>query len=270
MCGIAGIWGHVDEDAVRTMMRRMVHRGPDSGGVFLAPESRGVLGHRRLAIIDPAGGRQPIVGGTDRSALVANGEIYNHRVLHRQFLETCDLQSHSDSEIILRLYEKTQEASVERLDGMFAYVIAHGDHVFAARDPIGIKPLYLGKREGALCFASEQKALVGFAADVEEFPPGTVCHSARGYRQFYRVPEPDASRMLLDPREAAQRLRDTLESAVAKRLMSDVPLGAFLSGGLDSSVICAIPNCGCGRTKNAFTTESSRTHFPTTISFCGT
>jgi len=240
MCGIAGIWGHDEEDVVRTMMARMVHRGPDAGGTFVAPGSRGVLGHRRLAIIDPAGGTQPILGDSDASALVANGEIYNYRTLNRQLAAGRTFRTRSDSETILKLFHEVQDSAASKLDGMFAFVIADGDHVFAARDPIGIKPLYMGKRKGQWCFASEQKALVGIAEHVTEFPPGTSFHSAGGYRRFYQVPDPDPEPRLVDPHEAVWELREALEAAVGKRLMSDVPLGAFLSGGLDSSIICAI------------------------------
>jgi asparagine synthase (glutamine-hydrolysing) len=240
MCGIAGIWGRAEEEVVRTMMGRMVHRGPDSGGTFVDPGFRGVLGHRRLAIIDPAGGKQPILGDSDASALVANGEIYNYRALNRELSGKHAFHSQSDSETILRLFREVQEASVARLDGMFAFVIADGDNLFAARDPIGIKPLYVGKREGQSYFASEQKALAGIAEDVTEFPPGTWFHSGSGYRRFYEVPGPDPRQDPFRLDEATRQLRETLEAAVGKRLMSDVPLGAFLSGGLDSSVICAI------------------------------
>jgi len=239
MCGIAGIWGSVEEDVVRGMMARMVHRGPDAGGVFVDPNARGTLGHRRLSIMDPSGGDQPILGDSPRSALVANGEIYNYRALNRQLAGRA-FRTRSDSETILRLFDELREPSVAQLDGMFAFVIADGDHVFAARDPIGIKPLYVGRRRGAWCFASEQKALVGVAEKVEEFPPGTSFHSARGYRPFYEVPAGDPSAEMLDEQGSVREIRRTLEEAVGKRLMSDVPLGAFLSGGLDSSVIAAI------------------------------
>lgn len=240
MCGIAGIWGRAEEDVVRTMMERMVHRGPDAGGTFVAPNARGVLGHRRLAIMDPVGGAQPILGDSDASALVANGEIYNFRALNQQLQSKHAFRTQSDSETILRLFHEAQESSVTQLDGMFALVIADGEHVFAARDPIGIKPLYIGKRKGQWCFASEQKALAGIADNVKEFPPGTSFHSASGYRTFYQVPNPDPKQHLSSLSEATQAVRETLESSICKRLMSDVPLGAFLSGGLDSSIICAI------------------------------
>ncbi len=240
MCGIAGIWGCAEEDVVRTMMERMVHRGPDADGVFVAPDARGVLGHRRLAIIDPVGGTQPILGDSTASALVANGEIYNYRALNRQLAGRHTFRTQSDSETILRLFHEAQESSVAQLDGMFAFVIADGDHVFAARDPIGIKPLYIGQRKGRWCFASEQKALVGVAEHVTEFPPGSSFHSASGYRRFYQVPDLGPEQCVSSPGDAARQLRHTLEAAVGKRLMSDVPLGAFLSGGLDSSIICAV------------------------------
>ncbi len=222
------------------MMGRMVHRGPDSDGTFIAPGSRGMLGHRRLAIMDPAGGKQPILGDSDASALVANGEVYNFRALNHTLSGNTTFRTHSDSETILHLFQQARESSAAALDGMFAFVIADGDHVFAARDPIGIKPLYTGRRDGHWCFASEQKALARIADDVREFPPGTSFHSARGYRRFYEVPQPTEEGRFDSIDEAAGQLRQTLEAAVGKRLMSDVPLGAFLSGGLDSSIICAI------------------------------
>jgi asparagine synthase (glutamine-hydrolysing) len=240
MCGIAGIWGSIDDDAIRTMMERMVHRGPDADGLFAAPADRGVLGHRRLSIMDPQGGRQPILGTADDRALVANGEIYNFRRLNDQLTRRDALRTRSDSETILRLFEEQEQAAVEQLDGMFAFVIADGEHVFAARDPIGIKPLYIGRSDDSWCFASEQKALVGFADEVEEFPPGSFFHSARGWTRYYDVPEQDWRDPTSGPDEAAREIRTTLEAAIGKRLMSDVPLGAFLSGGLDSSVIAAI------------------------------
>jgi asparagine synthase (glutamine-hydrolysing) len=240
MCGIAGIWGGAEEDVVHAMMERMVHRGPDAGGTFVGKSSRGVLGHRRLSIIDPTGGKQPILADSGNSALVANGEIYNYRSLNQELSGAHIFRTKSDSETILRLFHEFQESSAERLDGMFAFVIADDEHVFAARDPIGIKPLYIGRRNGQWCFASEQKALAGFAENVSEFPPGTYFHSVSGYRRFYHLPEIDTQGTLVSKEEAARKIREALETAVVKRLMSDVPLGAFLSGGLDSSIICAV------------------------------
>jgi asparagine synthase (glutamine-hydrolysing) len=247
MCGIAAIWGSVEQETIRTMMERMVHRGPDASGVFAHPDDCTTLGHRRLAIIDPQGGDQPILGESKGSALVANGEIYNYRPLKRRLAGQYTFKTQSDSETILHLFNGLQDACVSHLDGMFAFVIADGEHVFAARDPIGIKPLYVGRRKDALCFASEQKALAGFAEGVTEFPPGTSYHSARGYSAFYQVPHDAPDIELADPDAAAREVRSTLEAAIGKRLMSDVPLGAFLSGGLDSSVIAAIARRHMGR-----------------------
>ncbi|MCA9772964.1 MAG: asparagine synthase B [Myxococcales bacterium] len=244
MCGIAGIWSNEgvdgsarDEAALRAMMDRMAHRGPDAEGVFLDAPS-GSLGHRRLAIMDPAGGDQPIRSADGGQVIVANGEIYNHPKLRERLGAAHPYRTRSDTESILHLYEDMGPATAARLDGMFAFAIADGPHLYAARDALGIKPLYFGERAGALVFASELKALAGMAEDVREFPPGTWFHSKMGSRSFYEVPDLEP---VDGPVEAhARRVRETLEHAVTKRLMSDVPVGAFLSGGLDSSIIAAI------------------------------
>jgi len=223
------------------MLKALAHRGPDGEGVYATSDGSAVLGHRRLSIIDPAGGRQPIVMAADGPALVANGMIYNYRAIRDRVLSAGavpSFQTESDSESILQSHAAHGDDAVKGLDGMFAYVIHDGDHVVAARDPIGIKPLYIGRRDGRLCFASEIKALSDIADEVAEFPPGHVFHSVRGFRQYYSVPHSDGATN--DATTAIQALRATLEEAVVKRLRSDVPLGAFLSGGLDSSIIAAL------------------------------
>ena len=238
MCGITGIWGNCDEEIVREMMRRLAHRGPDAQGMLLQPESPGALGHLRLAIMDPAGGDQPIRTEEGARAIVANGEIYNFPVL-RSSLESRHLfRTNSDSEAALHLYEEQGSECARYLDGMFALAIADGENLFVARDPIGIKPLYLGRRKGSLLFASEIKALIGLCDDVTEFPPGSWFHSQTGIRSYYEVPnqEPTSGTVA----EYITGVRETLEQAVTKRLMSDVPVGTFLSGGLDSSIIAAL------------------------------
>lgn len=237
MCGIAGIWGEGDEHLVKSMLQRLAHRGPDGEGIYQSRQGSTVLGHRRLAIIDPAGGNQPMEGREEGRAIVANGEIYNFRQL-RERLSATRFQTKSDTEVILRLYEHLGDDAVDRLDGMFAFVVSDGDHVFAARDPVGIKPLYLGRNGCSLYFASELKALAGIAHDIHEFPPGTTFHSGRGFRRFCKLPEGEPKPLALE--EIVRRVRRTLEAAIVKRLMSDVSLGAFLSGGLDSSLIAAI------------------------------
>ncbi|MFQ5745563.1 MAG: asparagine synthase B, partial [Acidobacteriota bacterium] len=238
MCGIAGIWGTVDEEVIRVMMLRLVHRGPDSQGILRKPERRTVLGHRRLAVIDPAGGDQPIRSEDGHQALVANGEIYNFRSLRSRLKDRHRFQTQSDSEVVLALYAERGTACASDLDGMFAFALADGDDLFVARDPIGIKPLYFGRRNGNLLFASEIKALIGLAEEIREFPPGSWFHSRIGTRIFYEVP--DRTPVERTVKETVARVRETLERSVTKRLMSDVPLGAFLSGGLDSSIIAAL------------------------------
>ncbi len=238
MCGIAGIWGKCDEETVRAMMRRLVHRGPDSQGILRNPDRPAVLGHRRLAIMDPSGGDQPIHSEEGNRAIVANGEIYNFASLRSRMKDRYRFQTRSDSEAALALYAERGTACADDLDGMFAFAIADGDDLFVARDPIGIKPLYFGRRNGDLLLASEIKALIGIADDVCEFPPGSWFHSRIGTRAYYEVP--DRTPVLRTMDEHVALVRETLERSVMKRLMSDVPIRAFLSGGLDSSIIAAL------------------------------
>lgn len=238
MCGIAGVWGTCDEETVRAMMNRLVHRGPDAQGILRQPDTRAVLGHRRLAIMDPTGGDQPIRAAGGHRAIVANGEIYNFRSLRSQMEDHYQFRTQSDSEAALALYAERGTTCPSALDGMFAFAIADGDDLFVARDPIGIKPLYFGWWNGALLVASEIKALVGIAHDVKEFPPGSWFHSQIGFRSHYEVP--DRTPVHRTTEDHVALVRETLERSVTKRLMSDVPLGTFLSGGLDSSIIAAL------------------------------
>ena len=238
MCGIAGIWGKCDEEILRAMMGRLVHRGPDAQGILRGPKRPVVLGHRRLAIMDPAGGNQPIRCQHGYRAIVANGEIYNFRSLRSRLKDRHRFRTQNDSEAALALYAERGTACAADLDGMFAFAVADGDDLFVARDPIGIKPLYLGHRNGDVLFASEIKALVGLAADVTEFPPGSWFHSRIGTRAYYELP--DRTPVNRTAEEHVALVRETLEQSVTKRLMSDVPVGAFLSGGLDSSIIAAL------------------------------
>jgi asparagine synthase (glutamine-hydrolysing) len=242
MCGIAGIWGRVDESSVKNMIKTQRHRGPDGVGVHVFID-QGVLGHTRLAIMDPAQGHQPI-HNEDRSAtLVANGMIYNHPRLRRQLNDGHAFSSASDSETILHVFEERGLATPRVLDGMFAFAISSNNRLILARDRIGIKPLYYAKhsrRDAAelLFFASELKALTPLTEDIKEFPPGTLYDSESGFHTYYQVP--NQSPMALDLAVHIRRVRETIEAAVKKRLLSDVPLGAFLSGGLDSSIIAAV------------------------------
>jgi asparagine synthase (glutamine-hydrolysing) len=237
MCGVAGVWGSADETLVREILRRTSHRGPDGSGVYCDLKGQSALGHRRLAIVDPQGGAQPIRSDDPRVAAVVNGEVYNHADLRRSLGEA-RFRTDSDSESILQLYIEDGRQAPPSLDGMYAFVLQDGDHLYAARDPLGIKPLYMGKRSSGWCFASEIKGLVGLADEIQEFPAGTAFHTARGFEKFYCVPEVSAT--YLAEQEALAKLRETFERTVVKRLMSDVPLGVLLSGGLDSSLVAAV------------------------------
>ena len=242
MCGIAFVQGERDADKiVCEMLDRLAYRGPDGEGRYTDQGAGAVLGHKRLAIIDPKGGAQPILTPDGDTALIVNGMIYNDKGLRGDLLAhepALVFRTESDSEPILHGYRAQGTEIVRRLDGMFAFVLTDGGRVIAARDPIGIKPLYIGRRGDALYLASEIKALVGRVDAIEEFPPGHLFDDRIGMECYYTVPEPRCE--LTDPEETAALIRDSLERAVVKRLRSDVPLGAFLSGGLDSSIIAAI------------------------------
>jgi asparagine synthase (glutamine-hydrolysing) len=242
MCGIAGIWGKTNETDIQTMIMAQRHRGPDGEGVHIH-DAQGILGHSRLAIMDPKHGQQPIYNEDKSATLVANGMVYNHPQLRHQLSNNHEFSSDSDSETILHLYEDETVSTPNYLDGMFAFAVAEGDQLMMARDRIGIKPLYFAKRSQSvgndtLYFASEMKALMPITDDIKEFPPGTVYHSEAGFQRYYQVP--NHAPLDLDIESHIRRIRKTIVSAVKKRLLSDVPLGSFLSGGLDSSIIAAV------------------------------
>jgi asparagine synthase (glutamine-hydrolysing) len=240
MCGIAGIWGSIDDGNLGNMIRLQSHRGPDGRGTFISP-GHGALGHTRLAIMDPDGGAQPIHNEDHSATVVANGMIYNHPQLRRRLGQAHDFTSGTDSETILHLFEEQGLATPRLLDGMFAFAIATGERLFLARDYIGIKPLYYARPENSdepLYFASELKALAPLGMKVQEFPPGTCYDSETGFHTYYVVPDRPAMDLALA--QHVRRVREAVEAAVEKRLLSDVPLGAFLSGGLDSSIIAAV------------------------------
>jgi asparagine synthase (glutamine-hydrolysing) len=256
MCGLAGCYGAKDVD-VRAMTRKLAHRGPDGTGVTEA--RNGTLGHCRLAILDVDGGRQPMRG--DESAIVYNGEVYNHAHLRETLLRDQVFNTRTDTETILRLYEPLGPDCARLLDGMFAIAIISDDALFLARDPLGIKPLYYATKRNTLYFGSEIKALKEVGANIREFPPGWWYHSAKGWQEFGRLgdlqglppcrePDLDWNRLMDSPfheEEALHALRLVLSRAVLKRLMSDVPVGVSLSGGLDSSIVCALAHQGLER-----------------------
>lgn len=242
MCGIVGTFGeHTPDDPwwndIHPMLQRLRHRGPD--GLGAAYVGRAALGHARLAIMDPEGGNQPLLDADGCRGLIVNGEIYNWRALRDGIGGGFEFRTHSDSEVLLPLFEQLGSEMTGDLDGMFAFAIADNDRLVLGRDPIGIKPIYVGRAGDGWRFASEMKALAGDVQSIELVPPGHVWDSAAGMLRYYEVPDPVA-REDLTPADHRRRLRLALEDAVEKRLMSDVPLGAFLSGGLDSSIITAV------------------------------
>lgn len=232
------------------MLDVLSHRGPDGRDVWWPGMGRhdAMLGHVRLSIIDVDGGKQPITNEDDTVAIVVNGEIYNHDVLREELASKHAFKTSSDSEVVLHLFEERGMACFDELDGMYAIGIWQApDALVLARDPLGIKPLYHGTtRDGATCFASEMKALVGLVPRITELPPGTAWRAGSGSgngngsgtRTHYTVPE--ARGTITDGARAVSLVDRALRVAVEKRLMADVPLGTFLSGGLDSSLISAM------------------------------
>lgn len=241
MCGIAGLWGTEDRHLVDRMLEGLTHRGPDGCGVHV--QSGAALGHRRLAIMDPEGGAQPLYDEKRDFAIVANGEIYNFPAIRPDLASRHSFATSSDNEAIVHLFEERDAATPAALAGMFAFAIAGPGRLFLARDPIGIKPLYCGRgtdSSGAhvTAFASEMAPLADWVDELHEFPAGHWWDSRVGLEPYYRLPDGQPTERPIDDQVA--RVRRALETAVESHLMSDVPVGAFLSGGLDSSVIAAL------------------------------
>jgi asparagine synthase (glutamine-hydrolysing) len=226
------------------MVERLRHRGPDGAG--MTDTTVGSLGHTRLAIVDFEGGHQPL--GDRRAWISFNGEIYNHQELRNRYLGDHELRTRTDTEVILQLYARFGPQCVALLDGMFAFAILSGGELFLARDPLGIKPLYVGAHGATLYFASEIKALAEITDDIHEFPPGCWCHSSHGETRYYTLgaSQPAADAVATET-QALDTIRATLSAAVTKRLMADVPIGVSLSGGLDSSIVALLVREGLER-----------------------
>lgn len=246
MCSIFGMFGLAAGDdlgALRTLAmecsQRQRHRGPDWSGVYV--DEGAILVHERLAIVDPASGAQPLRSPEGDLALAVNGEIYNHRELRAA--SDYAFTTGSDCEVINALYREHGADFLGKLNGIFAFALwdAARKRFLIARDPVGVCPLYWGHdRAGRLCVASEMKALVGVCADVAPFPPGHVYDSERGEAVRYWTPawrDYDVTvGKTIDPKD----LREAFEAAVHRQLMTDVPYGVLLSGGLDSSLVAAV------------------------------
>lgn len=246
MCGIVGIFKiksqseELRNKALR-MAQKIRHRGPDWSGIYTGGSA--ILAHERLSIVDPQSGGQPLYSPNRKQILAVNGEIYNHREIRTRYAGRYEFRTGSDCEVILALYQDKGIHFLEELNGIFAFALydEERDEFLIARDPIGVIPLYIGHdADGTIYVASELKALEGFCDEYEPFLPGHYFYSKEGkMKQWYTRDWTDYEAVKNNPASVTD-LHDALEEAVHRQLMSDVPYGVLLSGGLDSSVISAI------------------------------
>ena len=246
MCGIVSIFNikkqthELREKALR-MSQKIRHRGPDWSGIYCGGSA--ILAHERLSIVDPESGGQPLFSPDRKVVLAVNGEIYNHQEIRRQYAGRYDFQTGSDCEVILALYRDKGIDFLEDISGIFAFALydEEKDAFLIARDPIGVIPLYIGYDSDATVYvASELKALEGQCERYEPFLPGHYYWSKEpGMKRYYHRDwfEYDAVK---NNEASVDAIRDALKDSVRRQLMSDVPYGVLLSGGLDSSVISAI------------------------------
>lgn len=253
MCGIAAIFKIKEQTQelrkkALEMAKKIRHRGPDWSGIYCGGSA--ILAHERLSIVDPQSGGQPLYSPDKKQILAVNGEIYNHREIRECFKGRYEFQTGSDCEVILALYREKGTDFLEDLSGIFAFALydEEKDDFLIARDPIGVIPLYIGRdKEGKIYCASELKALEGFCDSYEPFLPGHCYIGSEGVmKRWYTrdwmkydesLPETVSSETY---QQEVTAVHDALEDAVRRQLMSDVPYGVLLSGGLDSSVISAI------------------------------
>ena len=223
------------------MSKRLRHRGPDWSGIYSTENA--IMGHERLSIVDPASGKQPLFSPNNKIILAANGEIYNHLELREQLDNKYKFSTKSDCEIILALYQEKGVDFVDDLNGIFAFAIydSINDEFFIARDHMGIIPLYMGwDKHGTFYVASELKALEGVCTKIELFPPGHYWQSKDSApTKWYSRTWVDY-KTVKDNKTSISDLHDALSDAVHRQLMSDVPYGVLLSGGLDSSITSAL------------------------------
>ena len=246
MCGIVSIFNikkqtHELRDKALRMSQKIRHRGPDWSGIYCGGSA--ILAHERLSIVDPESGGQPLFSPDKKQVLAVNGEIYNHQEIRRRYAGRYEFQTGSDCEVILALYRDKDINFLEDINGIFAFALydEEKDAFLIARDPIGVIPLYIGyDSDGTVYVASELKALEGHCERYEPFLPGHYYWSEEpGMKRYYHRDwfEYEAVK---DNEASVDAIRDALTAAVKRQLMSDVPYGVLLSGGLDSSVISAI------------------------------
>ncbi len=252
MCGIVAILNvkeqtHELREKALKMSQKIRHRGPDWSGIYCGGSA--ILAHERLSIVDPESGGQPLYSPDHKQVLAVNGEIYNHQDIRRRFAGQYDFQTGSDCEVILALYREKGIGFLEDISGIFAFVLydEERNEFLIARDPIGVIPLYIGyDSDGTVYVASELKALEGQCECYEPFLPGHYLFvneelrmKNKELKRYYRRDWFDYTAVKDNP-ASVEAIHDALEDAVRRQLMSDVPYGVLLSGGLDSSVISAL------------------------------
>ncbi|HSQ45693.1 MAG TPA: asparagine synthase B [Lutibacter sp.] len=246
MCGIVCAFDLKEKaDLLRPqileMSKKIRHRGPDWSGIY--SNDKAIMAHERLSIVDPVSGKQPLFSEDKKLILSANGEIYNHRELRKQFEGKYNFQTASDCEVILALYKEKGTGFIDEMNGIFAFALydEDKDEYFIARDHMGIIPLYMGWDEnGTFYVASELKALEGVCTKIELFPPGHFLSSRDGELTKWYSRDWMDYEAVKDNQTSIDEIHNALEAAVHRQLMSDVPYGVLLSGGLDSSVTSAI------------------------------
>jgi asparagine synthase (glutamine-hydrolysing) len=246
MCGIVCAFDLKQPSAVLrpqllTMAKCIRHRGPDWSGIY--DDEKAILAHERLAIVDPTSGKQPLFSEDRKLVLAANGEIYNHMELRKQFEGKYNFQTKSDCEVILALYKKKGASFLDDLNGIFGFAIydVDKDEYFIARDHMGIIPLYMGwDKNGTFYVASELKALEGVCIKIELFPPGHYMEGKDGEVKRWWTRDWMEYENVKDNETHIENLREAMDAAVHRQLMSDVPYGVLLSGGLDSSITSAL------------------------------
>lgn len=246
MCGIVGVFNPQKDISglrpqVLKMAKKIRHRGPDWSGIYDGQNA--ILAHERLSIVDPASGGQPLKSKDGKLVLAVNGEIYNHRDIRKSFEGRYEFLTGSDCEVILPLYREKGIDFLGELNGIFAFALydVEKNAFLVTRDPIGVIPLYIGwNDDGSIYVASELKALEGVCRNIEPFLPGHYWYSDEKKMVRWYKREWESYEAVRENPADIHQLRDALEAAVKRQLMSDVPYGVLLSGGLDSSIISAI------------------------------
>jgi asparagine synthase (glutamine-hydrolysing) len=246
MCGIVGVFdlksNYMDlRPTVLKMSKRLRHRGPDWSGIFYCEKA--ILAHERLSIVDPQSGKQPLYSKDGNLILAVNGEIYNHQEIRKRYEGKYEFLTHSDCEVIIPLYKEKGPAFLEEMNGIFAFALYDRgkDCYLIARDHIGIVPLYIGwDQYGNFYVASELKALEGVCNKIEEFLPGHYLYSKDGVMKKWYTRDWMQYEAVEKNHTSIADLRSALEASVHRQLMSDVPYGVLLSGGLDSSIVSAV------------------------------